>query len=111
MSWLDWLCLLFVGGLAMYGALKLFTDRDVHEKNAAIMWVLQRSKPDGMYALDICKVTGVGQSLIYPMLSKLEDRGLVRFTRDPQWPHRYRYHFIEDEARKQIAQMQGNQNG
>jgi hypothetical protein len=93
----SWLLTIAIVGLALYGFVKLLTDRSSHDKDMAILWVLMSScDDDGMYAMDICKITGVPHSGIYPRLAKLESRGLVTFTRDTDWPHRFRYHVDAD---------------
>jgi DNA-binding MarR family transcriptional regulator len=101
MSVLEWVWIFLCGGLALYALLILMTDRSLSTKEAAVLWVLQQANERGIYATDICDITGIGRSSIYPMLARLEDRGLVRYTID-EINRRNRYHFITEEARRQI---------
>jgi hypothetical protein len=86
-----------ISGFALYGFVRLITERSKADKDAAVLWTINRS-PDGIYATDIAKITGVGTGTIYVVLARLEDSGAVRYMRDAQWPHRYRY-FIQKSIR------------
>lgn len=86
-------------GFGLYGLIRFATDRSRAEKDAAVLWVINRS-PEGIYAIDICNVTGVSISTIYILLARLEDTGQVRYMRDAKWPHRFRY-FIAKPMRQE----------
>lgn len=101
MSFISWIWIFLGGGLAGYALLMILTDRSLSTKEAAVLWVLQQADERGIYAMDICDITGVGRGSIYPMLARFEDRGLVRYTID-ELNRRHRYHFIDEEARRQI---------
>jgi DNA-binding transcriptional ArsR family regulator len=83
--------------LAVAYVIHMITDRSRKQKVDAVLWVINRS-PEGIYALDICDITGVSISTIYIVLARLQDAGAVRYMRDAQWPHRYRY-FIANNKR------------
>lgn len=103
MSTFDWICLLLVLAFALYGVLRLLTDRSVSTQEAAVLWVLQQADDRGLYALDICDITGISAGSIYPMLARLEDRGIVRYTID-ELNRRHRYHFVTSEVLRQLEE-------
>lgn len=105
MSLLDWIALIIVGLFALYGCTKLVGERSMSTKEAAILWVLQAADDRGLYALDICDITGIGAGSIYPMLARLEDRGIVRYTID-ELNRRHRYHFVADEVARQLDEAE-----
>lgn len=85
--------------LALYGVVRILFERDRHEKEAALLWVLQHGGIEkGMYALDLAKITGISQFSIYQRLERLEQKELIRVSRDQLWPFRYRYHFVPQAA-------------
>lgn len=74
------------------------------EKEAAILWCLRREP--GMFATDVCAITGVWRGSIYIYLAAMEDRGQVRSVRpEGKYPQRYRYYAISTD------QSTGDRNG
>lgn len=68
--------------------------RSKQEKRDAILWCLRRS-PSGMYATELCKITGLWRITIYIHLGRMDEDGLVAMVRDHgPYPQRYKYHFV-----------------
>lgn len=66
--------------------------RNRSEKEAAILWCLRR-ETTGMFAIDLCAITGLWRGNIYLHLARMEDHGLVRCERpEGPYPQRHRYY-------------------
>lgn len=65
--------------------------RSKEEKEQAVLWCLDRA-PDGLFAIDLERITGIWSGSLYPCLARLKGRGLVRdvaMTGVP--PRRYKW--------------------
>jgi predicted transcriptional regulator len=69
--------------------------RSKAEKRDAILWCLRKANPNGLYGLELCRITGIGRATIYIHLAHLEEHGKIKMVRDSGlYPQRSKYFSI-----------------